>query len=111
LRNKKTAVKLVLGNQEPIENVVLVNYTQSKTAPTNGFEYVLSFKKIAVGHIEVRPINTTTLIKSESTVNLVNNPVDKARTDKTEGKHNLGGFKEIVYDLKTLNNSLIEAIK
>lgn len=105
LRDSKIEVTVQIGENEHT-NLVLTNYTPTRSSAIGGFEYILSFKKIKRGSVELKKINIQELTaRYQKTANIINNLVDDKAKEKTESKNNLGGLKEILFDAKQAYDS------
>lgn len=65
LRLKKMPFSIEI-DEELTENVILQNFAPAREGATNGLEYVLEFKKVRVGTVEVAEITIQPLPTSES---------------------------------------------
>ena len=103
LRERKIAVNVVLGDNIK-ENVVLTNFTPARGASA-GYAYSLEFKKIAVGKVQLVPLNIS--IASSSVKKAANKLIPES-TKTIEEESN--GYKKALDEAKETGKSWIKGV-
>nr|DAN24458.1 MAG TPA: hypothetical protein [Caudoviricetes sp.] len=103
LRERKIAVNVVLGDNIK-ENVVLTNFTPARGASA-GYAYSLEFKKIAVGKVQLVPLNISI---ASSTVKKVANKLIPESTKTIEEESN--GYKKALDETKETGKRWIKGV-
>ena len=97
--NRKIPVSLVVDDpilgENLLENLVIMSYSPVRSSPISGFTYEISFKKISIGSFETKKIVIESL-GDKTEANIVNNPVDQERAEKTQEVDNRGSSVKLV---------------